>query len=94
MEINNFVANLTSPQKIGTDITLSVSTIGGIGTLQTQFAVFNGSRWELIKGYSTSQSALWTPNKSGTYRIDVNVKDESGAIETKTLIYVTENPYI
>jgi alpha-amylase len=80
-------ANLPSPQKAGTGITLITNSTGGKGTLQTKFAVYDGMNWKLIKGFSTEGSTVWTPKAAGVYQIDATVKDASGKMVRKSLIY-------
>jgi glycosidase len=91
MTINSFTSNLTSPQVVGAGITLSTSSSGGIGTLQTKFEINDGSSWTLLKAYSTDSDVTWTPTKAGTYTITTTVKDGNGNEVTKSMNYVVND---
>ena len=86
--MNSFSALQASPQKAGTQITLNTSSAGGTGTLQTKFAIFDGSKWSLLNNYTTGSSIVWVPTKAGIYQINATVKDATGKTSTKSLSYV------
>ena len=91
LKMNSFNATATSDQDVSAPIILSTNSIGGRGTLQTKFAIFDGSKWKLLKGYSTDAAAVWIPEKAGIYQIDATVKDESGNISRKSITYVVKD---
>ena len=88
--MNSLTASIQSPQNVGTQITLNTSSTGGTGTLQTKFAVYDGSKWKLINNYSTASSTVWTPTVAGIYQINATVKDAAGNTSTKSLTYVVK----
>jgi alpha-amylase len=88
--MNSLTASIQSPQNVGTQITLNTSSTGGTGTLQTKFAVYDGSKWKLINNYSTASSTVWTPTAAGIYQINATVKDAAGNTSTKSLTYVVK----
>jgi len=86
--INSFAANLASPQSIGNSITLTTVASGATGTSEYRFTQFDGSKWIVIKDYSTQSSVSWMPTKAGTYTLYADVKNSNGKIVTKSLPYV------
>ncbi|MDP4146365.1 MAG: cohesin domain-containing protein, partial [Bacillota bacterium] len=72
--IDSFTADKTSPQVSNTAVNLIVSASGGTSLLY-QFWAFDGTNWTLIKDYSSSYTATWTPTVAGSYTLYVNVKD-------------------
>jgi alpha-amylase len=90
INIESFYADVQSPQNVGTAITLNTVATGGIGTIQTKYAVFDGQKWSLIQGYSTIGKAVWKPTKPGTYTINTTAKDATGNTVVKSLTYVVK----
>ena len=78
LTISNFTASLPSPQFVGTGITLSTTSIGGIGTLKTKFTILDGTTEVVLKDYSTSNISTWTPLEVGNYTLVLDVKDSNG----------------
>ena len=88
LKIISFTANKTSPQYVGTAITLTAKATGE-GTLQYRFKVGDGKgNYTTIKNYSTSNTAIWNANYSGNKILYVHVKDGNGKETTKTMNYV------
>ena len=71
---------------IGTKIKITGSA--SEGTKSYKYAYYykapSSSKWKTLKNYSTSKSAIFTPNKTGTYSVKVNVKDSAGTVKAKT----------
>lgn len=88
LTISNFTTDLLSPQDIGNSIQLNTTTNGGSGTVQTRYSAFDGSKWTMIKEYSTITNATWKPTKAGTYQVWVDVKDSTGKVVSQKSIYV------
>ncbi|MDY4079858.1 MAG: DUF6531 domain-containing protein, partial [Clostridium sp.] len=86
--ITSFTADKISPQISGTAITLTAKATGS-GTLQYRFRVGDGKgNYSTIKNYSTSNTATWNTNYSGSKILYVDVKDSNGQETTKTMNYV------
>lgn len=80
VSVTSFNTSASSPQPVGTNVTLTASAAGGTAPYQYQFTA-NGS---VIRSYSNSSSYVWTPTSSGTYTLGVTVKDSSGKTATST----------
>ncbi len=83
-----------SPQNPGTSISLSAGVKNPVDSLQYKFVYRYGDNWNnwgVIRDFSKTNSAIWTPSKSGSYTIYVDVKDAKGRIATKTLVYVVSS---
>ena len=76
--IESFIANKTSPQNLGSTITLTVNAIGGSGNLLYRFREED----KIIKEYSESNSANWNPSTIGNKKLYVDVKDSNNRIVT------------
>jgi hypothetical protein len=67
--------NLASPRATGTTIRWQASVSGGQAPYQYQFAVFDGTAWVNLTGYTSSSSYDWTPTRPGTnYKMAVRVR--------------------
>ena len=86
--INSYTASVPSPQTVGNTIKLSTSSSGGIGTIETKYAIYDGINWMILKAYSTDSSVTWTPIKAGIYKINATVKDATGHTVTKEYNYI------
>ena len=84
LKITSFTIDKTSPQNLGSTITLNAKATGGSGTIKYKFYVKQGNTYTKIQDYSTSSSAKWTPGKSGNYTIYVQVKDNSNKVITES----------
>jgi alpha-amylase len=85
--INSFTSSVPSPQTVGNKITLNANATGGTGSLQTRYSAFDGTKWTMIKDYSTATTAVWTPIKTGTYQVWIDVKDATGKVVSMKKIY-------
>ena len=84
LKITSFTTDKTSPQNLGSTITLNAKATGGSGTIKYKFYAKQGNTYTKIQDYSTSSSAKWTPGKSGNYTIYVQVKDNSNKVITES----------
>ena len=73
--INSLRADSEGPLPVGADIELTAKASGGTN-LQYMFRVFDGKRYTNLSSYSSDDTCIWTPEKPGTYRIFVYVKEE------------------
>lgn len=87
-KVNPILASLsidkTSPQILGTALTLSADAAGGNGELQYSFKAMKDGAEVYSTAYSTNSTTTWTPNAAGTYVVSVTVKDADGATKTAT----------
>lgn len=90
LTIRSFTAELESPQKQGTSVKLTVDADGGEGTLQYRFYRQGNGKTTVFRDYAASDVAYCNPPEAGTYILYVDVKDESGAVETYRLLYQWE----
>jgi hypothetical protein len=69
-------ADTTSPVQIGSPITLKATSIGSQEP-EYRFYVRDNSTTTMLQEFSSADSMIWTPNKSGTYTFIVQAKDKS-----------------
>ncbi|MDY4078870.1 MAG: CAP domain-containing protein, partial [Clostridium sp.] len=96
LEINSFTTDKVSPQYKGSSIKVTANASGGEGTLQYRFRVGNpAGSYSLVKDYSTTNTAVWNANYSGSKILYVDVKDSKGNVVTKSINYsIKEKPII
>ena len=76
-----------SPQVTGTAIKITAKT-KNISNPKYMISIFSYSDgWTTVKKYSTSNEYVWTPKKSGKYKIEVAVMDAKGKEIFKRLNY-------
>lgn len=90
LTIHSFTAEKESPQVQGTSVKLTVDADGGEGTLQYRFYRQGNGKTTVFRDYAASSVAYCNPPEAGTYILYVDVKDESGAVETYKLLYQWE----
>lgn len=90
--IEDFQANVPSPQLTGTEIRLTAYASGGKGTLQYRFAYQKDGKWETLQDNSPSHSMVWIPETAGSYTLGVFVTDETGSQESKTMEFQVRSP--
>jgi hypothetical protein len=74
--VQSFESDATFPAALGTSIRWTANVTGGIGPLQYQFWAFKQNEgWSLIRAYGTSNTVLWTPSTTGTYAVQVWVRN-------------------
>ena len=83
--VNNSKISSTGVQ-IGNKVTITAAASEGTGSYKYAFyyKAPSSSKWTTIRNYSTTKTATFTPNKTGSYSIRVDVKDSAGTIKTKT----------
>ena len=81
------ITDKTSPQVTGTAIKITAKT-KNISNPKYMISIFSYSDgWTTVKKYSTSNEYVWTPKKSGKYKIEVAVMDAKGKEIFKRLNY-------
>ncbi|MGN0537991.1 MAG: alpha-amylase family glycosyl hydrolase [Acutalibacteraceae bacterium] len=82
---NSSTISATSITK-GSSVTMTGKASGGTSPYQYAMVVRHStaSSWTTLKGYNTTATKTWTPAKTGTYTVQIKVKDASGTAVTKT----------
>jgi hypothetical protein len=76
--VQSLTPDRTAPYTVGTPITWTAITSGGVGPLQYQFLrALNGGPWILAQAWSTSNALTWTPTArdTGTHVVQVLVRN-------------------
>ncbi len=70
--------------KLGGSVTLTGSATGGTGAHQFAFvAKTPEDEWLLVKSYSADKQCTFTPELTGSYLLQIKVRDEDGTVMTK-----------
>jgi hypothetical protein len=82
LTVTNLVANVSSPQPLGTAVTFSATATGGAAPYQYKWWVGNGTTSTVGQDWSTSNTFGWTPSTaSPNYSITVWARNASSAID-------------
>ncbi|NLK96238.1 MAG: type I pullulanase, partial [Clostridiales bacterium] len=94
-QINSFTASPKNQIELGASVKLSATVSGDISNEKYRFYVVKDGETEMIRSYSTSSTATWTPEEKGNYKLYVDVKDSEGNVKTKDISYVvTEEEHV
>jgi Y_Y_Y domain len=86
--IKEITATPDTPQKVNTDIKISVTASESEGLMyQFYIKTDKDSKWKFAQKYSDSNELNWTPTEPGEYQFLVNVKNENGKKATKQISY-------
>ena len=80
--MKSVTVDTTFPASRGTPITWTATASGGTSALEYRFVIYNASTgWRVLKEYSQSRTAMWTPgaNEAGTYALQVWVRSTGSA---------------
>ena len=80
--MKSLTVDTTFPATTGTPITWTATASGGTSTLEYRFVIYNASTgWRVLREYSPSRTATWTPaaNQAGTYSVQVLVRSAGSA---------------
>ena len=86
LTIESFTTDKASPQVSGTKITLTAKATGN-GNLQYKYYRYLNGKYALIKDWSNNNSITIAPSTAGKYDIYVAVKDGSGNIVRKNMVF-------
>ena len=81
---NKSTISATSISK-GSSVTMKGAASGGTTPYQYAYVVQapNGN-WTVLKDYSTATRHTWTPASTGTYTVQIKVKDNAGTVKAKS----------
>ena len=85
LQLKKIAIDLTSPQKQGTEITITPECFGGTGELSYTYKVkIPGvkSEYETIADESSNESITYTLQEAGVYNFYVEVKDSAGTVRS------------
>ena len=78
LSVTSLTSDLQPPQVVGTGITFTANTTGGVAPLQYKWWVFDGSAWTVARDWSTANSFRWVPTAANAnYRVGVWVKSST-----------------
>jgi hypothetical protein len=86
LTVSKITTSLASPRSTGSKIKLSSNFTGGAGPVQTEYSVYDGLHWKIIKPYSIESETVWEPSVACTYTLQVKVKDILG-VESLSQMY-------
>ncbi|MGN0536807.1 MAG: alpha-amylase family glycosyl hydrolase, partial [Acutalibacteraceae bacterium] len=83
--VNNSTISSTSITK-GKSVTLTGKASGGTSPYQYAMVAKHStaSSYTVLKNYDTTTTKTWTPSKTGTYYVQVKVKDSNGTVVVKS----------
>lgn len=95
--VNNVTAGISvdkaAPQPANTNIKVTADA-DGINNPLFKFWIYDGFNWKVVQDYSTIRELNWVPDRSGNYRIWVDVKDSLSTKERdsyKEILYTINN---
>ena len=72
----SLISDVVFPVPANTPVTWRASVAGGVPSLRYQFFVLrSGVGWSLLQDYSTVPIAVWTPPATGTYVVQLTVRN-------------------
>jgi hypothetical protein len=75
VQITELQSDISYPVNTGDQITLTADATGGSGTVKYQFWVTDGTNWNRIQVYSTTNTCTWTASGPGCYIVVVWASD-------------------
>ena len=88
LEITSFTANKTTPQIVGSEISLNTEAVGGSWDYTYRYYyVDENNQTTIIQDYSTNSSCEWKPEVAGSMKVYVDVKDSDGTVVTQSMEY-------
>lgn len=93
--VSSFTTSPVEKADLGTPITITAAAVGGQDALRYKFMVKDTtSAVTTLSDWSTADQCTWTPAKTGSYAIMVEVKDEYGQQDYQTLAYTVKAPFV
>ena len=88
LKVTSYKTSLKSPQKLGTEIELGMSSVGGFGSHKYRFVAMKDGKVTYARDYSSINTSTWIPTETGTYILYFKVKDELGKETQKSVQYI------
>ena len=83
LKVTSLTADRTAPQIVGTAVTFTATTSGGLTPYQYKWWVFDGIDWAVVQPWSTSNTFVWTPTTANAgYRVSVWVRNAGTTADT------------
>ena len=80
LKLSALTADRAAPQAAGTTVTFTAYAAGSTAPYQYKWWMFDGSRWDVLRDWSSSASVSWTPSAANSgYRIGVWVRDTNSS---------------
>jgi hypothetical protein len=77
LTVTGISSNLSSPQPLGTTLTLAATATGGVAPYQYKWWVADGTASSVGQNWSTSNRFAWTPTTSSNYSVTVWARNAS-----------------
>ncbi|WP_078556279.1 triple tyrosine motif-containing protein [Bacillus alkalicellulosilyticus] len=92
-KIGSVTVNKTSPQPTNTSVTITAKTVSGINT-RYKYLIYDGGKWKTLSNFTSKNQITWKPQKAGSYKIKVQVKNKngSGVEDEKVISYKVFKP--
>jgi hypothetical protein len=76
LTVTSFTPNVAPPVTVGTPVTLTAMTAGGVAPVEYRFYLYNAgtASWTLLQDYSATDHVVWTPTAAGVYGMQVWVR--------------------
>ena len=79
LTVTRLTSSVASPAPAGTPVTWSARAIGGTVPYTYKFYVFDGTTWTVGQDWSAQSTWTWIPPVSGTYAIQVWIRNAGSA---------------
>jgi cell wall-associated protease len=73
--LTGLTADKAAPQPVGTTITFTATTSGGVTPYSFRWWLWDGTTWTLLRDWATGSTYAWTPTVANpNYRVGVWVR--------------------
>jgi len=82
LSLTGLTSDKTAPQPPSSTIRFTAGASGGTAPYSFKFRLFNGSSWQTLRDWSTSDTAAWTPTvANANYRVQVWARSSGSTID-------------
>ncbi|MBI3030799.1 MAG: choice-of-anchor D domain-containing protein, partial [Candidatus Rokubacteria bacterium] len=81
LTLTSLTPDRTSPQPPGTTITYTATASGGTAPYQYKWWLFDGTSWNIVQTWSTSNTFTWTPTAAGNYTIGIWIRSATNTAD-------------